>query len=52
MERDLYDLLSEIGRNLDRIASALETYNNAAIRVDEPLTHDGHVEIFATVHES
>jgi hypothetical protein len=44
------ELLAEIARNLDRIASALESFVNATVR-GQNADSDGHLEIFATTHE-
>jgi hypothetical protein len=43
------DVLCDIRKELSRIADALETYNNAAIRSNG---RDGQVEIYVTNHQA
>lgn len=49
---DLRGELAAINRTLQRIAQALEAFNNAAIRGVKLDESDGHVEVFATTHEA
>lgn len=44
-EETILQVLGEINQNLDRIASALESYNNAAIRGFRANESDGQIEI-------
>jgi len=51
-EATLLDLLKDIRRHLERIALALEAYNDAAISRAGRDDTAGHIEIFATTHEA
>jgi len=46
------DILAEIARNLDRIATALESFNNAAIRHNSATDPEGYVIVTAHTIQS
>jgi len=47
------DVLADISRNLDRVATALESIVNACVRgeVSESGRLNSHIELFTTNHE-